>query len=52
LLDEIRAFLAFHRHKEWHKELPEIVEKQAKTVETVETMKNHKRNYDSELRQW
>jgi hypothetical protein len=44
--------LALRLHKELHKELPEIVDKQAKTVETVGTMKNCKRNHKVELRQW
>lgn len=40
------------RHKEWHKELLENVEKQAKTVETVEIIKNSKHSNNMELRQW
>jgi hypothetical protein len=52
LPEEIRAFLALRRHKELHKELPEIVEKQAKTVGTMETTKNYKLNDEMELRRW
>jgi hypothetical protein len=39
------------RHKEWHKELPENVEKQAKTVGSMENMEIHKIINTKELHQ-
>jgi len=44
-------FFTLRRHKEWHKELPENVEKQAKTVGSMESIEMHKYRYKQELHQ-
>lgn len=52
MLDENGFFFTVRRHKELHKELPEIVEKRAKTAGTVENVETHNRINNQELCQW
>jgi hypothetical protein len=52
LLHENPPFSRSPWHKEWHKELLENVEKQAKMAGSMEKVENHKHLIKHELCQW